>query len=116
MNSYCIRLNEINPPDLVFHWPLARNFKLSFKAFLLVLIPACLVTQGPDVKTKLKIKEPKLKKDHKEPFLSELFLTQVGFSACLHKYLYWHNPEALFKEGVSMGQGETCTTIRRKYL
>lgn len=73
MKSYCIRLNEINPSDLVFYWLLARNFKLSFGAFLLVVIPACSVTQGPDVQTNLKIKEPKLKQDHKEPFLSELF-------------------------------------------
>lgn len=44
----------------------------------MVVIPACSVTQGPDLKTKVKIKKPKLRQDYKEPFLSELFLTQVS--------------------------------------
>lgn len=119
MNSYCIRLNEINPPDLVFYLPLARNFKLQFGAFLLVVIPVCSVAQGPDVKTKLKIKEPKRKQDYKKN-LSFQNIFNTGqfscFNACLHKYLYWRSPGALFKEGTSTGQGETCTTMRRKYF
>lgn len=78
VNSYCIRLSGINPPDLEFYLPLARSFKLQFGTFLLVVIPVCSVTQGPEVKTKLKIKEPKLKQDCKRTFLSELFLSQVS--------------------------------------
>lgn len=41
-------------------------------------IPLCSMIQGPDVKTKLKVKEPKVKQDYKKTFLSELFLTQVS--------------------------------------
>lgn len=95
MNSYCIRLSEINPPDLVFYLPLARNVKLQFGAFLLVAISACSVTQGPDVKTKLKIKKPKLKQDLTFPFRIIFNTGQFScFNACLHRYLYWHNQGA----------------------
>lgn len=87
----------------------------------MVVIPACSVTQGPDLKTKLKIKKPRIKQDYKEPFLSELFLTQVSscVSMLVYPSIYTGTIQGLCSRKEQARDKERavdCTTRRRKYL